>query len=141
MLAEVVRQAGLRFGDQAAVVSADGWSYSYRQLDHASDEVAAWLSRRHHVSTSTVAAIVLPSSVDYLVFYAALAKLGAVTAGVNPHLTARERGAAMATCGPDLVIADADLVDGIPASAAVIRHTLAQAAEEVCTGNRLRDED
>src|SRR5438552_11914413 len=116
-----------------------GWPYSYKQLDHASDEVAAWLSHHHHVSLGTVAAIVLPSSVDYLVFYAALAKLGALTAGVNPHLTARERAAALATCAPELVIADADLTDGAPASSQVIGYITADDAESVCRGYRLQD--
>src|SRR4051812_17218685 len=117
-----------------------GWTYSYRQLDQASDEVAAWLSHHHNVRRGTVAAIVLPSSVDYLVFYAALAKLGAVTAGVNPHLTARERGAALATCAPDLVIADADLTDGAPGASQVIAYTAADDARSVCERFRLPDD-
>ena len=137
MLADVVREASSRFGDRAAVVSAAGWSYSYRQLDQASDEVAAWLSHHHGVSVDTVAAIVLPSSVDYLVFYAALAKLGAVTAGVNPHLTGRERGAALGACEPDLVIAGAGLVDGVPGGTRILECSVADDAASVCAPFRM----
>ena len=64
MLAEVVRAAGREIGDRTAIVSPDGWSYTYRELDHASDEAAVWLARHAGVGPGTVAALVLPSTVD-----------------------------------------------------------------------------
>lgn len=140
MLAEVVREAATRFGDQPALVTAGGWSFSYRELDQASDEVAAWLHRRHGVTLGSVAAIMLPTSVDYLVWYAAFAKLGAVTGGVNPHLTERERRAVIEACGPDVVVADAALLDGIPDGCVVIPQTVAEVASDVCRAERLAGE-
>ena len=136
MLAEVVREAAVRFGEQPALVAADGWPFSYRELDLASDEVAAWLHEHHGVTLGTVAAIMMPTSVDYLVFYAAFAKLGAVTAGVNPHLTERERRSVLVACEPDIVVAEHGLLAGIPDGCAVVEHTPAAAAAEVCDAVR-----
>ena len=136
MLDEVVREAAIRFDSQPALVAADGWSFSYRELDHASDEVAAWMQRHHGVGPGTVAAIMMPTSVDYLVYYAAFAKLGAITAGVNPHLTPRERQAVLEVCKPAVLVAEPDTLDGIPASQVVIEHRAAASADEVCAATR-----
>src|SRR5690606_27064876 len=87
-----------------------------------------------------VAALVLPSTVDYLVLYAAFAKLGAVTAGVNPHLTPRERAAALECAQPDVVVADPSLTDGIPPAARVFELVPAEDAAGVAAGMRVRDE-
>jgi acyl-CoA synthetase (AMP-forming)/AMP-acid ligase II len=48
-----------------------------------------------------------------VVAYAALAKVGAVTAGVNPRLTDAERATALDVVGPDVVLADADEVHAL----------------------------
>lgn len=140
MLAEVVRAAGREIGDRVALVSPGGWTYTYRELDHASDEVAVWLAQHAGVRQGTVAALVLPSTVDYLVLYAAFAKLGAVTAGVNPHLTPRERAAALECAQPDVVVADPSLIDGIPTTARVFELVPAEEAAGVAAGMRVRDE-
>jgi acyl-CoA synthetase (AMP-forming)/AMP-acid ligase II len=47
----------------------------------------------------------LPPGPDYLVAYLAATKIGAVTAGVNDRLTARERDAVLARAAPRLVLA------------------------------------
>jgi acyl-CoA synthetase (AMP-forming)/AMP-acid ligase II len=140
VLAEVVRRAAQEFGDRVALVSPGDWEYTYRELDHASDEAAIWLARNAEVRTGTVAALVLPSTVDYLVLYVALAKLGAVTAGVNPHLTARERAAALECAEADVVIASPDLVDGAPATSRVLELTPADHAAGVVASMRVKDE-
>src|SRR5690606_35161228 len=85
-------------------------------------------------------ALVLPSTVDYLVYYAAFAKLGAVTAGVNPHLTARERAAALECGDPDVVIADPALTDGVPPRAIVLEATPGDDAASVAATMRVRNE-
>ncbi|HEX7097249.1 MAG TPA: class I adenylate-forming enzyme family protein, partial [Acidimicrobiales bacterium] len=140
MLADVVRSAGREIGDRVALVSPGGWTYTYRELDHASDEVAVWLARHAGVREGTVVAIVLPSSVDYLVVYTALAKLGAITAGVNPHLTPRERAAALECAQADVVIADPALTEGVPPEARVFELTPADEAAGVAATMRVRDE-
>ena len=63
------------------------------------------LSRRGIVLGSVVA-LTLPSVPEYVIAYAALAKVGAVTAGVNPRLTDAERATALEVVGPDLVLGD-----------------------------------
>jgi acyl-CoA synthetase (AMP-forming)/AMP-acid ligase II len=140
VLASVVRRAGREFGDRVALVSPGDWEYTFAEVDRASDEAAVWLARHAGVTADTVAALVLPSTVDYLVLYAAFAKLGAVTAGVNPHLTARERAAALECAQADVVIADPALVDGAPASSRVFELTPADEPGGVVASMRVRDE-
>lgn len=136
MLAEVVREASRRFGDDPAFVAASGWSLSYADLDRRAGEVAAALADRG-VGADQVVALVLPSTLDYVVAYAALARLGAVTAGVNPRLTAPERAAAVATAAPALVLVTSDLADGVGVDAELTTHVVephGDGAEEVLAG-------
>jgi acyl-CoA synthetase (AMP-forming)/AMP-acid ligase II len=46
----------------------------------------------------------MPATADYAVAYLALAKLGAVTAGLNPYLSAPERAAVLDRLAPDVVL-------------------------------------
>jgi acyl-CoA synthetase (AMP-forming)/AMP-acid ligase II len=109
MLAETSREAAKRFGETPAFVAAGGgWSVSYADLDRLSNEVAAGLARRG-VGPGDVVALVLPSIPEYPVAYVALAKLGAITAGVNVRLTPGERAAVLATAEPVLVLTTEDL--------------------------------
>jgi acyl-CoA synthetase (AMP-forming)/AMP-acid ligase II len=140
MLAEVVRQAGKEFAGRVALVSPGDWDYTYAELDQASDEAAVWLARHAGVHAGTVAALVLPSTVDYLVLYVAFAKLGAVTAGVNPHLTARERAAALECAHADVVVADPALVEGVPPTSRVFELTPADHPAGVVASMRIRGE-
>ena len=95
-LRTVVPEAARQFGDRPAYVADGGWSMSYRQLDDLSDEVAAALAIDHGVRAGDIVALALPSTIEYVVLYAALAKLQAITAGVNPRATATERAAVLA---------------------------------------------
>jgi acyl-CoA synthetase (AMP-forming)/AMP-acid ligase II len=117
MLAAVVREAAGRFGDAPALVAAEGWRVSYRDLDRFSDEAAAGLARAG-VLTGDVVALVMPSGPEYVVAYVALAKLGAVTVGVNPRLAAPERARALEAVGPAVVLVTPELMEGVPAGIA-----------------------
>ena len=108
MLASTVREAGRRFGDRAAFVADAGWPLSYADLDRLSDEAAAGLLALG-VDAGDVVALALPSTPEYAVTYAALAKIGAITAGINPRSTAPERAAVLAVADPALVLATPDL--------------------------------
>lgn len=108
MLADVVRQAAGQWGDATAYVATNGWSLSYRELDRQSDEAAVGLAERG-VGLGDVVALLLPSCPEFVVLYSALAKLGAVTAGVNARLAPRERNAVLTRAGARLVITDASL--------------------------------
>jgi acyl-CoA synthetase (AMP-forming)/AMP-acid ligase II len=113
MLAAVVREAAGRYGDAPALVASEGWRVSYRELDAFSDEAAAGLARAG-VLTGDVVALVMPSGPEYVVAYAALAKLGAVTVGVNPRLAAPERARALDAVGPSVALVSPELMEGLP---------------------------
>lgn len=56
-----------------------------------------------------VVALALPALPEYIVLYLAAAKLGAITTGVNPRLSAPERAGVLAVARPRLVLATRDL--------------------------------
>ena len=111
-LAEVVREAGRRYGTRPLYVVEDGSVLTYQQLDTGSDQLAAGLALRG-VGVGDVVALLLPSGPHYALCYAALAKLGAITAGVNERLSPPERRACVSVARPRLVIGTPALLDGI----------------------------
>jgi acyl-CoA synthetase (AMP-forming)/AMP-acid ligase II len=126
MLSPTIAEAARRFGDRTAYVAPSGWELSYAGIDRISDEVAAGLARRG-VHAGDVVALVLPPGPEYLLCYAAAAKLGAITAGVNNRLSERERLAVLDVAEPRIVI-DAD------------EFRAADSAETVLHDLRVRDE-
>src|SRR3954447_5131715 len=103
-LVSTVRQAARRFGDRPAFVAAAGWAVSYEQPAALSDEGAAGLAADHGIGEGDLVALTLPSSPDYVVAYVAVAKLGAITAGINPRSTDTERAAVLHVAHPTLVL-------------------------------------
>ena len=108
MLADVVGEAARRWGDTAAYVAPSEWRLSYRSLDRLSDEVAGGLAAMG-VGEGSVLALVLPPWPEFVVAYAAAAKLGAITAGVNARLTPDERAACIDATGASVVLDDANV--------------------------------
>ncbi|MGA2520113.1 MAG: AMP-binding protein [Acidimicrobiales bacterium] len=108
MLGDVVREAGARYGDTPLYVTPGGAVLTYAELDRLSDEVAFGL-RARGVAVGDVVALLLPSGAAYAVAYAAAAKAGAVTAGVNDRLSPPERRACLAVAGPRVVLASPSL--------------------------------
>jgi acyl-CoA synthetase (AMP-forming)/AMP-acid ligase II len=105
VLAATVREAARRFDHLPAFVDPDGSTVTYRDLDRRSDAVAAALSSRG-VGEGDRVVLRLPSDSGYVVAYAAAAKIGAVTAGINPRLAAPEQDALMALADPALVLTE-----------------------------------
>jgi acyl-CoA synthetase (AMP-forming)/AMP-acid ligase II len=103
VLGQLIGEAATRFGDRPAYVGEDGSTLTYADLDRISGEVAAGLAA-HGVGEGDVVALVLPTIPEYPVLYAAIAKLGAVMAGVNTRLSDAERAAVLAVAQPKLVI-------------------------------------
>lgn len=133
-LAHLTAEARRRHGDRAAFVTPDGWSVTFADLDRLSREAADALAARGF-GAGTVAGLTIPSDPSYVVAYLALARLGAVTAGVNPGYTDAERSRALAVVGPDLVLAP----PGQPfdaAGAAVERVAPPTGPEDVLSGLR-----
>jgi acyl-CoA synthetase (AMP-forming)/AMP-acid ligase II len=112
VLGELTREAATRFGDRPAFVGEDGSTLTYADLDRVSDEVAAGLAA-HGVGEGDVVALVLPTIPEYPVLYAAIAKLGAVMAGVNTRLSKAERDAVLAVAQPTLVVSGDDPLAGL----------------------------
>ncbi|WP_420639248.1 class I adenylate-forming enzyme family protein [Candidatus Poriferisocius sp.] len=140
MWAETIPAAARRFADRAALVAEEGWTISFTQLDRLTDEVAVGLARRG-VRQGEVVALLVPSSVDYIVLYGALAKLGAITAGVSSRLAAPERTRLVNdVAGADRAIATAALADDMAIDIDVIDITLADGPGSVAQGLRAPDE-
>lgn len=111
-LAATVREAAARFGSRTAFVDPDGSRVSYADIDARSDEVAAGM-RAAGIGPGDVVLLTLPSDSTYVVAYAAAAKVGAVTAGVNPRLAAPEQEAVAAVAGGALTLTAVDDVEAL----------------------------
>ena len=119
VLAATVRAAARRFGDLTAFVDPDGSTVSYRQLDDRSDAVAAVLARRG-VGEGDRVVLRVPSDSGYVVAYAAAAKLGAITAGINPRLAPPEQEALVALADPRVVLSEPGEVAALAADGRAI---------------------
>jgi acyl-CoA synthetase (AMP-forming)/AMP-acid ligase II len=117
VLAATVREAARRFGDLTALVDPDGSTVSYRALDERSDAVAAVLARRG-VREGDRVVLRVPSDSGYVVAYAAAAKLGAITAGVNPRLAPPEQDALVDLADPAAALAEPGEVAALAAEGA-----------------------
>ena len=103
MLHSVIKSVSATHGENVAYVSPDGKEITYKQLDVISDEMAVWLTNEG-VLEGSVVGLSLPSCIEYIVSYLALAKVGAITAGINPRFTSLERSKTLSTLNPNLVI-------------------------------------
>ena len=104
----------VEFSDTTAYSTEEGWGISYAELDRAADEAAAGLAGRG-IGDKDAVGLVLESTIDYVVLFLALARLGAVTAGINPKLTAREINACLDVLDPKLVIVGNELFSTVDA--------------------------
>jgi acyl-CoA synthetase (AMP-forming)/AMP-acid ligase II len=110
-LGEALDAAGEQHGDREAYVEPGQARITFAELARASDGLAAALAERG-VGHGDVVALMLPSSIDYAICYAAIARLGAVTTGLNTRLGPREVAAVLERAQPALVIRDAEA--GLP---------------------------
>jgi len=110
MLPTVIRKTAKKFGNSIAYISPKGQVATYGQLDKLSEEVASWMQSRG-MREGSVVALCLPSSIEYILCYLAAAKLGAITAGVNPRFIERERQEVLKVLKPDLVLTSFALSD------------------------------
>src|SRR4051812_31317866 len=102
-LGMTVREAGRRFGPRSLLVDGQDRRLSYAELDRRSEAAARGL-RDAGVGRGDVVASCLPSGREFLIAYAAAAKVGAVTTGVNPSLSKREVHAVLETAQPAVVL-------------------------------------
>ena len=91
---DVLHAAAAVNGDVEAYVepateSTSRRSVTFAEWDRAADGVAG-LFADHGVVRGSVVCLLLPSSIDYMVSYAAATRLGAITSGINLRLSPRE---------------------------------------------------
>jgi acyl-CoA synthetase (AMP-forming)/AMP-acid ligase II len=82
---------------------------TFGEWDRAADGVAGLFAERG-VTRGSVLCLLLPSSIDYVVCYAAALRLGAITSGVNLRLGAEERRSILLRTAPALTVVE----DGAP---------------------------
>jgi acyl-CoA synthetase (AMP-forming)/AMP-acid ligase II len=107
---EVLRAAGRVNADVEAYVepatdARPRTAITFGAWDRAADGVAGLLAR-HGVGRGTVVCLLLPSSIDYMVCYAAAIRLGAITSGINLRLGASEVGSILERTRPAVTIVD-----------------------------------
>jgi acyl-CoA synthetase (AMP-forming)/AMP-acid ligase II len=73
--------------------------------------------RRHGVTRGSVVCLLLPSSIDYMVCYAAATRLGAITSGINLRLGAAEVRSILERTRPTVTVVD----DGATAAGRPVR--------------------
>lgn len=115
MLTEISRRAAADFTDTIAYLDDDGIGITYGELETAAEEVAGRFTA-DGLGEGDVLALVLPSVVDYVVYFLAAARVGAVTAGINPKLRPREIANCLEVLAPARVIATAELMEGVAAT-------------------------
>ena len=113
VLGRTLREAAARFGERVALVHA-GRELTYAETDRLTDELAAGLAARG-VKRGDLVALALPGGMDYVLAFCALARLDAVTTGLNPRYTTAERAKVIERADPQLVIAPGDVIAELPA--------------------------
>lgn len=113
LIASITRDAAERNGDRPAIITPAGWSVSFRDLDRLSDAVAGSFARRG-IETGDPVALSLASGPEYAIVYLALAKLGAVTAGINPLLTSSERSELLDISGARVAVTTGEIASELP---------------------------
>ena len=137
MLTEAIQRAASEFGDRAAFITPAGTPLSFEQLERAAQQVAAGLHERG-LGEGSVVGLVLPSDVDYVAVYLGAARVGAVTAGINPLLTPTEAAGCVDRLGADLVVVDPQLAHLAGPGAAPQVEQLENGGDPASAGGSLR---
>ncbi|GEK81611.1 FAD-dependent oxidoreductase [Agrococcus baldri] len=111
-IADLFEAAASEFGDREAIVAGDT-RLSYAEWWRQAGGLATALAARG-VTRGDVVAIGLPSSAEYAVAYAAIARLGAVATGVNPRLGSGEIAHIFELAEPSAIICDTELLHRLP---------------------------
>jgi acyl-CoA synthetase (AMP-forming)/AMP-acid ligase II len=128
----VLREAARVNGDVEAYVEPAGArerrAVTFAEWDRAADGVAGYLDA-FGIRKGDVVCLLLPSSIDYAVLYAALQRLGAITSGINPRMGAGEVASVLERAAPALLVVDPEAapVPGTPGLAQATREEVAAA--------------
>ena len=135
MLAETSAEAARRFGPSPAFVTDEGLTLSYAQFDALADEAAVGLAELG-VGEGDVVGLLLPTVPEHAIAYVAAAKLGAVTAAVNPKLVAAERDAVLRAADPLVVVTTEQLAPAARAGSTTVLVAPATDPDAVLEGLR-----
>jgi acyl-CoA synthetase (AMP-forming)/AMP-acid ligase II len=107
---DVLRAAAQVNGDveayvEPATATSPRRSVTFAEWDRAADGVAGLLADSG-VTRGSVVCLMLPSSIDYMVAYAASTRLGAITSGVNLRLGALEARSVLERTRPVVTVLD-----------------------------------
>ena len=139
MLPEIVRQTAIKFSNSAAYISQDGNKITYRELDQISQEVAAWMGSKG-LGEGSVVALCLPSCIEYILSYLAAAKLGAITAGINPRFTNPEQLEVLEVLRPNLILTTSDIDSSKLNNVEVEKVQVSAASGEFMPNNRIQNQ-
>jgi len=95
---------------------------TFGSWDSAAGGVAGLLER-HGVGPGTVVCLLVPSSIDYMVCYAAALRLGAITSGVNLRLGAAEVTSILERTRPTVTIVDDGLAVPVGPAGTLLRRS------------------
>lgn len=104
-LVHLLRDAAHRDGDAEAFVEASGRRLRFGEWDRAADGVAAGLVS-HGVTEGDVVCLLLASSIEYMIVYQAVVRLGAIASGVNPRLGPGETTHVLDLARPRVTVVD-----------------------------------
>jgi acyl-CoA synthetase (AMP-forming)/AMP-acid ligase II len=108
VLHDELREAAATYGDRDALLAGDA-AFSYRDLDQASDRLAAALAKR--VAPGDRVALMTTNRPEFVVAFNAVSKRGAATVLLSPAWKQREVAHALAITGAKLAIADGAALD------------------------------
>ena len=103
----------LRHGDRLAVVSPDGVTATFGELDRQTRSIAGWLSE--HTEPGDRVAVVADNSLAYVQLYYAVPRAGRILALVNQRLSPAEQAAVITASEPRVLAGDARYLDALPA--------------------------
>ncbi len=131
-LPDVMRTAATAHGDLEAYVepatpTSPRRAVTFAAWNRAADGVAGLLAG-NGVGHGSVVCLLLPSSIDYMVCYAAVARLGAVTSGINPRLGPAEVDSIVERTRPAVLVVDDDAAHPGGPIGIVLERSLVQAA-------------
>ncbi len=132
---EVLRAAALVNADveayvEPATATTERRSVTFAAWDRAADGVAGLFADRG-VTRGSVVGLLLPSSIDYMICYAAATRLGAVTSGINLRLGAPEVASILERIRPILTVVEDEADEGARGggpTGGLVRRTELQAA-------------
>lgn len=112
LIHELVSAAAAAVPDRPALVSPDGATATFAELDHQIRAVAAWVAERS--APGDRVAVIADNSVAYALLYYAVPRSGRLLTLINQRLGPAEQTTQLAATRPALVTGDPQYLDVLP---------------------------